>query len=143
MKRQRFSTPDQAETAFYEAFERGDADAMMQVWADDDGIVCVHPMGERLVGRDAVEDSWRRILGRGSSMGFTVTDGQYAQDGTIAVHCVHENIAYGPGRRQHALVIATNVYRLTSEGWRMVMHHASPTEAAEQPAEVPPTEAVH
>ena len=30
-------------------------------------------MGERLVGRDAVEDSWRRILGRGSSMGFTVS----------------------------------------------------------------------
>jgi hypothetical protein len=27
---------------------------------------------------------------------------------------------------QSAWVLATNVYALTAEGWRMVLHHASP-----------------
>jgi hypothetical protein len=31
---------------------------------------------------------------------------------------------------QQALVLATNVYQRTPQGWRMVAHHASPGNAA-------------
>ena len=41
MKRALFTTPQDAEAAFYDAFEKSDLDAMMGVWADDDDIVCV------------------------------------------------------------------------------------------------------
>ena len=36
-----FPTPQDAETAFYEAFERGDIAAMMAVWAEADDVVCL------------------------------------------------------------------------------------------------------
>ena len=50
MKNVLFKTAQDAETAFYEAQEKADLDAMMAVWADDDDIVCVHPGGMRLSG---------------------------------------------------------------------------------------------
>lgn len=121
-----YSTPQEAEFAFYQAFERADLEAMMGVWAEDESIVCVHPMGPSLRGRHAVEDSWRQILNGDSEMRFRIEDAQYTQDALLSIHCVHENIDHGPGLQQHALVIATNVYRRTDNGWRMVLHHASP-----------------
>ena len=47
-----FPTAQDAEAAFYEAFETGDLEAMMNVWAEDEEIVCVHPGEARLVGYD-------------------------------------------------------------------------------------------
>ncbi len=57
-----FPTAQDAENAFYEALERGDLDAMMAVWAEDEEIVCVHPAGERLTGQDQVRASWTKIF---------------------------------------------------------------------------------
>ncbi|MFI4923833.1 MAG: YybH family protein, partial [Vicinamibacteria bacterium] len=48
-----YTTPQDAATAFYQAFEARDLDAMMATWADDEEIVCVHPGAQRLVGYDA------------------------------------------------------------------------------------------
>ena len=50
MKKTLFATPQDAEAAFYDAFTKGDLDAMMEVWADDDVIYCVHPGGARMSG---------------------------------------------------------------------------------------------
>ena len=47
----RLETAEQAETAFYTAFENADTDAMMEIWADDGNIMCIHPNGPRLVGQ--------------------------------------------------------------------------------------------
>ena len=40
-----FATPEEAEHAFYEALEQGDTVRLMQVWADDEEVVCIHPGG--------------------------------------------------------------------------------------------------
>ncbi len=56
-----YATSRQAEQAFYDAFQRADVDEMMKVWADEDRIICIHPMGPRLDGRAAVAQSWRQI----------------------------------------------------------------------------------
>ena len=40
-----------ANAEFYAAFERGDFDAMQAIWAEDDGVVCVHPATEPIRGR--------------------------------------------------------------------------------------------
>jgi ketosteroid isomerase-like protein len=63
-ERKIFATPQDAETAFYEALERADLDAMMAIWAEDEDVVCTHPGGERLVGFTAVRDAWRAGLRR-------------------------------------------------------------------------------
>ena len=128
-----FPTPDDAETAFYEAFERADLAAMMAVWAAGDSIVCVHPRGPRLVGFDAVRDSWMQIFSGGSQMRLRATEVRKYESQNVAVHTLVEVLSV-PGERGLQSVCATNVYELTDGGWRMVVHHATPMEA---PAEKP------
>ncbi len=121
-----FTTPQDAETAFYAAFEKADLQAMMAVWADDDSIVCIHPLGRTLVGRRAIEQSWHSIFRRAPNMRFRVDPQQRTQNATLALHTVHENIELVDQRQPASTVIATNVYRLTTNGWYMIIHHASP-----------------
>jgi uncharacterized protein (TIGR02246 family) len=140
-----YPTPDEAENAFYEAFERGDAAAMMAVWAESDAVVCVHPRGPRLTGFDAVRDSWIRIFAGGARMRVRATDTRRFDGNSVAVHTLVEVIS-APGERAVQSVCATNVYELTDGGWRMVVHHATPLEepAAEkaEPA-APPSHTLH
>ena len=119
-----FRTPQETEAAFYAALERADLDAMMDVWAEDDGIACVHPMGKRLAGRQAVEESWRQIFRGGARMRFRLSDAQHMVDESVAVHVLYENITIAQ-KTKESVVLATNVYRRTADGWRMVLHHAS------------------
>jgi len=129
MKRALFTTPQDVEAAFYEAFEKGDLDAMMGVWADDDDIVCVHPGGPRLAGTEQVREAWRQIFAAGQTLNFRLTR-QHALNGmTLVVHSVYEQITAAGETRARQPVIATNVYLRTETGWRMVVHHASPAPA--------------
>jgi uncharacterized protein (TIGR02246 family) len=126
-----FDTPDEAERAFYTAFEQADLEAMMQVWDDDEDVICIHPMGACLKGADAVGQSWQEIFESGSPMRFEVTQRRFTRNETISVHCVTERIAHGRRLEGRSTVIATNVYKKTPFGWRMIVHHASP--AGEEP----------
>jgi uncharacterized protein (TIGR02246 family) len=134
-----FPTPDDAENAFYDAFERGDLAAMMAVWAEADDIVCVHPQGPRLVGFEAVRESWAQIFAGATQMRVQTAEAHRFDGPTVAVHSLVEVV--GPaGGGASGSVHATNVYELTEGGWRMVVHHASPM--AEAPAtEEPPAPA--
>ncbi len=73
-RRKLFPTPDDAETAFYDAFERADLAAMMAVWAESDDIVCIHPTGPRLQGFEAVRESWVQIFSGGSQLRVHTAD---------------------------------------------------------------------
>ena len=130
-----YASPQEAEAAFYDAFERRDIESMMAVWADDEAIVCVHPMGSRLQGRAAIERSWRELFAGGAGLKFRLSDAQYSRDDTLSVHCLYENITYGPASQQRSRVIATNVYRRIAGGWRLVVHHATPGTAEAPPAQ--------
>ena len=120
-----FHTPQDAEAAFYTAFESKNIVDMMQVWSSDSAIECIHPMGNRLVGRQAIEDSWRQVFRNESEMLFNIEDAHYMQSSMIAVHVVSEKIALARKPDTPTTVIATNVYQLTDHGWKMVLHHAS------------------
>ena len=132
------ATPEAVETAFYEALEAGDVDALMDCWSGDDEIVCIHPGGPRLLGHHAIAASWREILGNGP---ITVrpTDPQVMQGSLVSVHSVLSRVmalvkteSAMPGGRatQQTMavnVLVTHVFFKGSEGWRMVLHHASVT----------------
>lgn len=124
-----FSTPEQAELAFYRAFEAGNLAAMMAVWDEADDIVCVHPMGTALSGRNAVTESWHEIFSGGVSMRFSLEPVQVYTQEQLVIHIVNEHIEIASGKRV-APMIATNLYRLTAHGWRMLTHHASPAPSA-------------
>jgi uncharacterized protein (TIGR02246 family) len=130
MKRAVYTTPNDAEAAFYEAFEKGDLDAMMGVWADDDEIVCVHPGGPRLAGVEEVREAWRQIFAGNQTLRFRLRQQQTLNGMTLVVHSVYEQITVANEARARQPVIATNIYMRTENGWRMVVHHASPAPAA-------------
>jgi uncharacterized protein (TIGR02246 family) len=133
MKVALFPTPQDAESAFYEAIENADLDSMMAVWADDDDIVCIHPGGARLSGVAQIRESWRQIFASGQALSFRLRERQSVNGLTLVVHSVYEQISATGEPRSPAPVIATNIYLRTERGWRMVAHHASPAPAGPSP----------
>lgn len=125
-----FPSSQDAESAFYEALEKGDLEGMMEVWAEDEEIVCVHPGGPRLTGYDQVRESWMRIFGNGQRLEVQIANPVVLPGMMLAVHSVHEHIAVAGEARAPAPVVATNVYIRTASGWRMLVHHASPVPQA-------------
>ncbi len=138
MKKSSFPTPQDAEAAFYEALEASDLEAMMEVWADDEEIVCVHPGGPRLSGYDQVRAGWAQIFAAGQKLKVQLSH-QVALPGMmLVVHSVHENILVPGEARARPPVASTNVYLRTANGWRMILHHGSPAPQLARSSAEPP-----
>ena len=120
-----YSTPEDAQNAFYQAFEQADPNAMMQVWDESADVLCVHPMAQALHGRDAVAMSWHEIFQGGADMRFTIETIERYTMQELVVFIVYEHIAISSGKPV-APMVATNIYRQCEDGWRMVMHQAGP-----------------
>ena len=120
-----FATPEEAEIAFYDALERADLNRLMQVWSDDEEIICVHPGGLRMVGLHAVKESWQEILTQGA-LHIRPAKLVTTQSMMSTVHSLLEQITVrSQAGTEIAHCYATNVYHKGPTGWRMVMHHAS------------------
>ncbi|HET9653251.1 MAG TPA: nuclear transport factor 2 family protein [Usitatibacter sp.] len=137
-RRKLFPTPDDAASAFYDAFERADLAAMMAVWAESDDVVCVHPRGPRLVGFDAVRQSWAQIFAGGLGLRVVTSDPCTFEGPSIAVQSVVEMVTAPGSEADPTPVSATNVFELTENGWRLVIHHASPLPSPDPPEEEAP-----
>jgi len=127
------TTPDETEAQFYEALQHGDVDRVMAVWADDDDIACIHPSGPRLLGLHAIRAGYESLLGQGG-VNLRLSQVRRLVVGNQAVHHVLEELRIEtPEGVQSAWVLATNVFAKTPQGWRLIVHHASPaSEAAVQ-----------
>ena len=119
-----FETSDDAEKAFYDAFQQSDIELMMAVWANTQDITCIHPGGSRLEGQLNVRDSWQQIFSQDNGIKFEINQKKVVQDGSIAIHHVIEAI-YMDGELQSE-ILATNIFRKESDSWHMILHHASP-----------------
>lgn len=125
-----FLTPEEAQFAFYHAFEQNDLEAMMRVWDSGDDILCIHPMAPALHGRDAVTHGWREIFTGRVDMHFSVEAIQRYEQADLVVLIVNENIEVGSGKRV-APIVSTNIYRMSTQGWHMLTHHAGPAPSGE------------
>jgi ketosteroid isomerase-like protein len=120
-------TPDEVETAFYEALQRGDIDQLMACWADEDDIACIHPGGGRVSGAGAIRASFEAMFALGGGIPVALEQVRRVDSLASAVHHVLEKVQIlAPDGPASAHVIATNVYHKTPQGWRLVVHHASP-----------------
>lgn len=120
-----FLTPEAAEHAFYRAFASADLGAMARVWDADDAR-CIHPGGDLLTGATAVLESWRRIFAGAAAPTVHHRLLHQASADAMSLRLVEERI--GPSGADDAgltRLLATNVYRRTATGWRMVLHHAT------------------
>ena len=130
-----FPSPQDCEAAFYDALERADLEAMMAVWAEDEDVLCVHPGRARIAGLAAIRDMWRQMFSSGARLSVYVGQVVATQAMMMAAHSVHEFISVQGEPRPANPVVATNVYVRTGSGWRMLVHHASPTpQKGAQPA---------
>ena len=132
VKKTTFPTPQDAEAAFYEALETADLEAMMEVWADDEEIVCVHPGGPRLAGYEQVRAGWAQIFGGGQKLKVHLNNQVVLSGMMLSIHSVHENVLVPGETRPRPPVAATNVYLRTGNGWRLLLHHASPVPQTQQ-----------
>lgn len=118
---------DDVEAAFYEALRNGDIDKLMECWADEDEIFCIHPGGPRVVGPIAIRATFEAMFANGGSIRAWPERVRKTQSVASCVHNVVERLeVLTPSGLTNAWVIATNVYHRTAQGWRMVAHHASP-----------------
>jgi ketosteroid isomerase-like protein len=134
-----FATAQDAEHAFYQAFERADLAAMMAVWAEEDDIVCVHPGGARRSGVVEVRESWRQIFTQGPRLRFRLSGRRVFSGRMLSIHSVYEHVSVAGDPRPANPVLATNIYLLTGRGWRMLTHHGSPLADESASQENPPS----
>lgn len=119
-------SPEDIEQQFYEALQQADIDKLMAVWSDEDEIACIHPGGPRLVGAAAIRTAFDAMFANGR-VDASVERVRRVQMNGASIHHVLERVQVptDEGART-AWVLATNVYLKTEQGWRMVLHHASP-----------------
>lgn len=125
-----------ANTAFYEALERGDHEELSDRWlpGEDLTVSCVHPGWPVLTGRGEVLRSYALIMANTEYIQFFLTDVNIAMTGdTALVTCTENILSGGPAEEGDALgplvgqlVVATNVFRRTAGGWKLWSHHGSP-----------------
>ncbi len=120
-----FPTPEEAEAAFYDAFERCDPAAMMAVWSNEDIAVCIHPGGPRLAGFEAIRASWVEVFAGGPGFKMKVSEVRTITSQTLSIRMVYETLVPDGGGPPSSPILATNIFALTPNGWRMVLHHAS------------------
>jgi ketosteroid isomerase-like protein len=120
-----FVSATECEQAFYEALEAADAEAVNDLWLEDEDVCCVHPNGPRLLGYGAVAASWRALLSNGPVQ-VRAAARKTLETPAVSVHNVIEELVVSQGSVQQVVhVIATNAYVKTPTGWKMVLHHAS------------------
>ncbi|MEE9322243.1 MAG: nuclear transport factor 2 family protein [Granulosicoccus sp.] len=118
-----FKTPDAAETAFYDAIERGDMAALDEVWSRDESIVCIHPGSLRIEGRFDVLQSFQEMFSDSPTLSFSIVDALHTGNENLAVHLVREEISLE--NEVVSVMLSTNIFHLEDGGWRMLLHHAS------------------
>ncbi|HEX6336249.1 MAG TPA: nuclear transport factor 2 family protein [Jiangellaceae bacterium] len=122
-----------ANSAFYEALEQGDLDALTALWVDGDEAVCVHPGLPPIHGAKAVMRSWAAILASTPYLQFVLTDTQARRLGDVGVISCTENLLSAPEGMPETMfaggrAVASNVFCYLDGRWRMWVHHASAVE---------------
>jgi ketosteroid isomerase-like protein len=138
-----FPTPEAAEAAFYAAFEARSLDAMMATWAGDDRIACIHPLAAPLNGRAAVAAGWRSLFEAAGQFRIQVELAHELREAGQVIRVVSEYLVIGQETEPRPPILATNVYRKEGDGWRMVLHHASPLQVGGTPPSRTPPAVLH
>lgn len=119
-------TPDELENAFYEALHNADINQLMACWAEEDEIVCVQPGGMRLIGPGAIRNAFEVLFAQGGVQAWPQQVHRLDALACAVHHLTERVLVQTPQGERTAWVTVTNVYHKTPQGWRMVVHHASP-----------------
>lgn len=107
-----------ANEAFYAAFRNADFEAMEALWSRSRKVSVYHPNWPGIANRDAVMESWYRILVSGNPPQVEASNPTVIKTDRSAFVICNENL----GTTQ---LIATNVFVLEDGAWRMTCHQSS------------------
>jgi len=120
------------QSEFYDAFSNQNLQQMTEVWSRCDDVSCVHPMGEKLQGNEAVMQSWKQIFS-GVQRSSEVDDDEKTEENFRIVPsrveitiCGRTAICSCVEEVKGAKLEAVNIYRREDGKWRMTMHMAAP-----------------
>jgi len=117
---------------FYRALESLEIERMDKVWHHADWITCVHPGGPMLTGWDNVRDSWVQIFKGTQDIRFELSDTSVRiENRTAWVTCTENILHLSTSGVSNVAATATNIFLQTNDGWRIVLHHASPVPETE------------
>lgn len=112
---------------FYEAFEHSDLDMLDDVWSHSPLVKCIHPGWHLLEGWEAVRASWQNIFKADTDMKVSLRNISAEVRGTLGIVTLVEEISYRtPNSVRTGMVMATNIFELRDDGWKMIHHHGSP-----------------
>jgi ketosteroid isomerase-like protein len=123
-----------ANEEFYQAFERGDLDAMNALWLDGPDTVCIHPGTMPVRGAGPISRSWAVVMANTPYIQFFLTDVEvsvWGEPAGVATLSCTENVltgdeSTGPDAFGGGKAVAVNVFVHTPAGWRLWVHHAAP-----------------
>ncbi|KAK9807894.1 hypothetical protein WJX72_012415 [[Myrmecia] bisecta] len=112
---------EEANAAFYAAFQQRNIKAMEGIWGLGDHVQCIHPSSCCISGRESVIESWKVVL---ANTAFTIQLQDilvHAQDDFAVVTCLEVvDAAESKGR-----IAATNIFEKQDGRWRIIHHHGS------------------
>ena len=115
-----------ANDTFYRALEDREIDTMDALWLHEGWVRCVHPGRDAIVGWPGVRRSFEEIFAGTRLLHVTPTAIDVLVFGEIGVIACVENITTESEDEMGMIAAqATNIFRLTDGGWRMMHHHAS------------------
>ena len=134
------SDQDSAITAnekFYKAFNARDLSAMKEIWSSHQNVTCVHPGWSPLNGFEPIIDSWQGIFKNSGNMDIQISDINMLTSNDLAwVSCVEKLYTIASHGVLASKVFSTNFFKLNQDGWKMIMHHASPMPSMPESEEV-------
>ena len=134
--------PDQdsaitANEKFYKAFNARDLSAMKEIWSSHQNVTCVHPGWSPLNGFEPIIDSWQGIFKNSGNMDIQILDINMLTSNDLAwVSCVEKLYTIASHGVLASKVFSTNLFKLNQDGWKMIMHHASPMPSMPESEEV-------
>ena len=134
------SDQDSAITAnekFYKAFNARDLSAMKEIWSSHQNVTCVHPGWSPLNGFEPIIDSWQGIFKNSGNMDIQISDiNMFISNDLAWVSCVEKLYTIASHGVLASKVFSTNLFKLNKDGWKMIMHHASPMPSMPESEEV-------
>jgi ketosteroid isomerase-like protein len=105
-----------ANEAFYLAFEAKDFEAMAHIWCEQGDPVCSHPGWPALIGRQAILESWKNILGNSAQgrVSFYSAHVSIISENSAAVVCYEQ--------AGDQTMIATNVFKVEDGRPKLFIH---------------------
>jgi hypothetical protein len=125
--------------AFYQAFMDRDEKTMANVWSESAQLLCIHPGGAALRGREHVMASWQDILRHDNCPRIIHRLDQLIRYDALALVTCYE----WDERQPSNFLLATNGFVWEENGYRMVFHQAGPTPIGPLDNDEEPTPPIH